>query len=430
LGDVPGHWDVKRLKRLVHVSGGMTPDKSEPDFWDGDMPWVTAKDMKSLRLADSEDHVSPSALRATGLKPVTPPASLIVVRGMILAHTFPVAEIDAPVTINQDMKALRPAADLAPGYLAWMLRGSSGYVLSIADESAHGTKALRTDRLFEMQIPLPPADEQCAIAAFLDRETARIDALVAAKRRLIALLQEKRAALIARAVTRGLDPEAPTKDSGVAWLGRVPAHWRVGKCGHYMSVLSGFAFPSSGFSANESDTRLLRGVNVGVSRVRWDDVVYWERLPGDGLDTYELREGDIVIGMDRPLIGEGVRVARLQPTDAPCLLLQRVAKLQPGPRLLGEYLMQLLSSPMFVPHFSPDTTGVSVPHISPEQIGSFVVPIPPMPEQAAIAELLTVQGAHVERAIAAVQQGLDRLTEYRSTLITSAVTGRIDVRAA
>ena len=71
LGEVPGHWDVKRLKRVVHVSGGMTPDKSEPDFWGGDMPWVTAKDMKSLRLADSEDHVSPSALRATGLKPVT-----------------------------------------------------------------------------------------------------------------------------------------------------------------------------------------------------------------------------------------------------------------------------------------------------------------------------------------------------------------------
>ena len=90
-------------------------------------------------------------------------------------------------------------------------------------------------------------------------------------------------------------------------MGDVPGHWKVGKCGFYLSILSGFAFPSTGFSDDESDMRLLRGINVGVSRLKWNETVYWRRSPGDGLDVYEMREGDLVIGMDRPLISEGIR---------------------------------------------------------------------------------------------------------------------------
>lgn len=150
------------------------------------------------------------------------------------------------------------------------------------------------------RLPLlePPEVEQRAIAAFLDRETAKIDALIAEQERLIALLSEKRQAVISNAVTKGLNPDASVKESGVEWFGSIPSHWRTGKAGFYISVLSGFAFPSQGFSSLLEDVRLLRGVNVGVGRLRWDDVVYWKREKGDGLDRYELSVGDVVIGMD------------------------------------------------------------------------------------------------------------------------------------
>ena len=115
------------------------------------------------------------------------------------------------------------------------------------------------------------------------------------------------------------------KPSGVEWQGDVPEHWKVGKCGFYLRILSGFAFPSSGFTEDENDTKLLRGINVGVSRLKWSETVYWRRLPDDGLDAYEMQEGDLVIGMDRPLITEGIRVAKVKCSDQPCLLLQRVA---------------------------------------------------------------------------------------------------------
>ena len=279
-----------------------------------------------------------------------------------------------------------------------------------------------------ISLAVPPSDEQSAIAVFLDRETGKIDALIAEQEKLLTLLAEKRLATISHAVTRGLNPNAPMKDSGVPWLGEVPAHWIVSKCGQYLSILSGFAFPSSRFSQDESDVKLLRGVNVGVSALRWEDVVYWRREIGDRLDAYELRTGDLVIGMDRPLIADGMRVARVKEGDLPCLLLQRVASIKAGPLLSTGFLMYLLASEMFVAHFAPEVSGVSVPHISPDQIASFVIPLPPIEEQASILFFLDAEVVKLEVLEAQTARAVVLLKERRSALIAAAVTGKIDVR--
>ena len=279
-----------------------------------------------------------------------------------------------------------------------------------------------------ISLAVPPSDEQSAIAVFLDRETGKIDALIAEQEKLLSLLAEKRLATISHAVTRGLNPNAPMKDSGVPWLGEVPAHWIVSKCGQYLSILSGFAFPSSRFSQDESDVKLLRGVNVGVSALRWEDVVYWRREIGDRLDAYELRTGDLVFGMDRPLIADGMRVARVKEGDLPCLLLQRVASIKAGPLLSTGFLMYLLASEMFVAHFAPEVSGVSVPHISPDQIASFVIPLPPIEEQASILFFLDAEVVKLEVLEAQTARAVVLLKERRSALIAAAVTGKIDVR--
>jgi type I restriction enzyme S subunit len=279
-------------------------------------------------------------------------------------------------------------------------------------------------------LALPDGEEQTAIAAFLDRETAKIDALISEQEKLIALLAEKRQATISHAVTRGLNPNAPMKDSGVAWLGEVPAHWKVGKAGFYISVLPGYAFPSNGFSLDDSDVKLLRGINVGVGELRWDEVVYWPRTEVDGLEAFELQAGDVVIGMDRPLISSGMRVAFVKQQDLPCLLLQRVAKVQPGSSVDGRFIMRLLSSRVFEAHFTPETTGVSVPHISGEQISSFVIPVPPLAEQRRICDFLETELVKLEALNHESECAIALLGERRSALIAAAVTGQIDVRQA
>lgn len=274
----------------------------------------------------------------------------------------------------------------------------------------------------------PPLAEQQQIAAFLDYETAKIDALIEKQQQLIALLGEKRQAVISHAVTKGLNPDAPMRDSGIEWLGEVPVHWTVAKCGHFLKIVNGFAFPSADFSDNENDVRLLRGINVGVSEIRWDETVRWQRRSGDGLEPYELDSGDVVIGMDRPVIGDGVRVAEIGDDDLPCLLLQRVACLKCSKKLSSRYMLYLLGSDMFDAHFSPETTGVSVPHISPTQIGNFVIPLPTIEEQQAIVDEIDETNAKLRVLEEKANLLIDTMQERRTALISAAVTGKIDVR--
>ena len=156
--------------------------------------------------------------------------------------------------------------------------------------------------------------------------------------------------------------------------------------------------------------------------------MYWQRTEGDGLDDYEMAEGDLIIGMDRPLIGEGMRIAKVAAEDLPSLLLQRVASLKVGDKLHADYLHYLLASEMFVAHFSPETTGVSVPHISPDQIKKFVIPIPPVHEQIEIVNDVKRSLAKFGTLITESETAITLLQERRTALISAAVTGQIDVR--
>lgn len=161
--------------------------------------------MKRFVLHDSEDHITDEAVRSTSLRLYPIDSVLVVVRGMILAHTFPVALNAIPVTINQDMKALRTNARMSPKYLAWMLRGLAPLMLSLTEESAHGTKALRTDQWATQHVPVPPCDEQAALVSQFEEWEQEAIELRAHLEEHVALLREYRASLISAAVTGQLD---------------------------------------------------------------------------------------------------------------------------------------------------------------------------------------------------------------------------------
>lgn len=157
--------------------------------------------------------------------------------------------------------------------------------------------------------------------------------------------------------------------------------------------------------------------------------MYWVRTEEDGLSEFELQEGDVVIRMDRPLIAGGMRVARVKRHDLPRLLLQRVAKVKPGPSIDGRFVARLLGSRAFEAHFTPETTGVSVPQIGGEQISGFVIPVPPLDEQGEICDFLEVEIAKLDALNQESERAIALLKERRAALIAAAVTGQIDVRA-
>jgi type I restriction enzyme S subunit len=276
--------------------------------------------------------------------------------------------------------------------------------------------------------PIPPPDEQAAIVRFLEWANGRLERAIRAKRKVIALLDEQKQAIIHRAVTRGLDPSVPLKPSGIAWLGDIPRHWELRQLGHTIRLQTGFPFASEGFTQGESGTRLLRGINVTPSGLRWDEVVRWQRQPGDGLDEFALKIGDIALGMDRPIIGSGVRAATVQENDTPSLLLQRVARLRPTDSLDAKFLLLLLRGRLFRDYIAPIFTGVSVPHLSPEQIKDFKVPLPPILEQRSIVSSLETETSGLDTGVFHLEREVELLREYRTRLVADVVTGKLDVR--
>ena len=205
LGEIPAHWNLMPLRFLVNFVGGATPDTGKEKYWSGDIPWVSPKDMKHGEIEGSEDHVTELAVFDTSLRMVPSGSVLVVVRGMILAHSFPAAITKAPVTVNQDMKALLCREILDPWFLRDYFRGVEHYLVTLADSSAHGTRKLETERLGQVPILVPPRAEQKQIARCLSDSTSKIDKTRMATERTIALLKERRAALIAAAVTGQID---------------------------------------------------------------------------------------------------------------------------------------------------------------------------------------------------------------------------------
>ncbi|MEQ8228171.1 MAG: restriction endonuclease subunit S [Rhodospirillales bacterium] len=301
-----------------------------------------------------------------------------------------------------------PLSDEWDQFLHYLLR-SEPYI-ALYGRISKGVRVnqwdLEHEALRNVPVMLPDLDTQKAIAEFLDHETARIDQLIEKKQRLVGLLRERSLSAIEKAVT---------------------ADASLSKLGHHVKILPGYAFASTSFSTDEVDIRLLRGANVSPGRIRWDDVVYWPQEDTDGLDRFQLEVGDIVMGMDRPWISGGIRVAEITERDVPALLLQRVCKIIPLKTLSKEFLKLLLSSKKFLGYFEPELTGVSVPHISGDQIAGFrftYVPVSQQDERArACQKVLKSNDAITERA----RKSMSRLQEFRSALITAAVTGQIDV---
>lgn len=205
LGEIPAHWACVPMKYLVRLQSGGTPSKERLDYWEGDIPWASAKDMKVDCLFDTEDHITEYAIEEGAAALVPSGAVVVVVRGMILAKTFPVALTMRDIAINQDLKAVMCGERLRPEFLAWYLRGTSDESLRRIDEAGHGTKALRMDAWTSLEFSLPSVDEQAEIAAFIGDAAKQFDSLIVEAGSAMTLLQERRAALISAAVTGKID---------------------------------------------------------------------------------------------------------------------------------------------------------------------------------------------------------------------------------
>jgi type I restriction enzyme S subunit len=307
-------------------------------------------------------------------------------------------------------------------WLRWLFYALQALHLDAFSQDT-GVPGLPREAAYERPLSRSPLPEQRAIADFLDRETGRIDALVGKKRELIARLKERRAALITRAVTRGLDPSAKLKASGVEWLGMVPEGWEVPPFYTRYKVELGKMLDEARITGDHL-VPYLRNVDVQWDTINLEDLPEMDILPHE-YERYTLRKGDLVVCEG----GEVGRAAIFEGSDRRVGFQKALHRLRPVnskevPRYTFYVLCAAAQLGVFVAEGNPNT----IPHLTGEKLRRYRFPCPPLAEQRAIADHLDRETGKLDRLTASVEAAIERLHEYRAALITAAVTGKIDVR--
>jgi type I restriction enzyme S subunit len=324
---------------------------------------------------------------------------------------------------------LRAKVDVLPEYVAYLLK-SGGYISALQSVTTgiREGKTISYEQFATVPLPVPPRAEQESLTCFLDRETARIDNLIAKQKRLIVLLQKKRQALITHAVTQGLDPTAPMKESGVEWLGHVPAHWEVAKLKHVAQVRGGVAKGRNLKGQQTVKLPYLRVANVQDGYFDLTEVVKIEVAISE-VDRYRLQKGDVLMneGGDYDKLGRGdVWSGEIDP----CLHQNHVFAVRPL-RINPEWLSVLTGSDYakrFFESRAKKTTNLA--SISSSNLSELPVVIPSKEEQRELLVKLDRECSSLDALISKAERMVALSQEHRSALISAAVTGKIDVRKA
>ena len=427
--EMPMHWEVKRLKLVASTNDEALTDSEDP------LRPVSYIDISSVDSTRGITHVeemvfedAPSRARRL----VRDGDTIVSTVRTYLRAIAPIADPPSRMVVSTGFAVIRPR-DLDPGFSAWALRGQEFVEEVVARSVGVSYPAINASEIGNIRIALPPLGEQRDIAVFLDRETERIDTLIAKKRLLIERLQEYRTALITRTVTRGLPPEAAhaagldpsprLKPSGVEWLGDVPEHWSTPKLNTRYEIALGKMLDESRITG-EHLVSYLRNVDVQWDCINLIDLPEMDIRPKE-FERYTVSEGDVLVCeggepgrsaiVPRGVTSFGFQKAlhRLRPlTEEEC------------PRYLFYILSYAAAYGLFKARGNPNT----ILHLTGDMLRDYRFPCPPKSEQQAIAEYLDCEVNRVNGLSEKVNTAVNRLQEYRSALITAAVTGKVDVR--
>lgn len=421
LGEIPEHWEVKRLKYIALINVDVLPENTPSDYV---IKYVDISNIDSNgTILDTQVFLfedAPSRARR-----VVRDGDTII--STVRTYLRAIGHIENPpdnLIVSTGFAVLRPMPQVHPRFL-WRLVQSDQFVSTVvAYSEGVGYPAINPSRLAALPALLPPLQEQRAISTFLDRETTKINALIAKKERMVELLREKRTALISHVVTKGLDSTVVMKDSGVEWLGEIPGHWEVKRL-KFVATFFGGGTPSkdnldywSGdipwVSPKDMKSEVIQDTEDHITRTA---IVHSStRLIQPGSVLIVVRSG--ILRHSIPVAINALAVAVNQ--DMKALILK--------PFLKPEYLASLIRGHQKALLVEWRKEGATVESIEYELLINTASPIPPLTEQQAIMEFIQQETAKIDALISRIQEGIEKLKEYSTALIGAAVTGKIDVR--
>ncbi|RTL04194.1 restriction endonuclease subunit S [Candidatus Dependentiae bacterium] len=417
IGQVPEHWQLRKVAWDLVMSIGWTPDTKNRRYYGGDYNWVSIADLTKNRINETGQKIT--QLAVDEMKGSQAPAGSLLFSYKLTIGM--VALLDQPAYTNEAIAAFYPNKKINMNFWKYAV---VVILPRYSRKNIYNSDLLNQELMNSARFYAPSYDEQATIAAALDRETARIDALVEKKTRFIELLKEKRQALITHAVTKGLDPNVKMKDSGVEWIGQVPVHWKIAPVKYHYDARLGKMIQPAAVSDRDIEVPYHRAQTVQWERIVESDIKEMWASPRD-IEQFSVSEGDL-------LICEGGDVCRAaivkQPPEKNMIFQNSIHRI----RSKGEYgvgwvmrLMQHLRSSEWIDVLCNKNTIV---HFTSDKLGSLECPLPPPDEQASIAAALDRETARIDALIGKAEQSITLLKERRSAFITAAVTGQIDLR--
>ena len=421
LGEVPSDWDVVKIKHLSSVKRGASPRPiDDPKFFDdyGDYAWVRIADVSASDMYLLNTTQTMSALGSSLSVKLEPNELFLSIAGTVGKPC--INKIKACI---HDGFVYFPDLKIPNKYLFYIFAGEQAY----KGLGKMGTQLnLNTDTVGDIKVALPKSkiDVQ-GIIDFLDHETAKIDSLIEKQQQLIQLLKEKRQAVISHAVTKGLNPNVPMKDSGVEWLGEVPEHWqfpRLKQLIQYGSSISyGIVQPGD---ALDEGVPFIQTTNISKGSFELEDFQKTSVSIESNYPRSRLEGGEVILGI-RASIG----AAFVVPMSFKGVNLSRgIARIIPNNLLRSDFLVWYFKSNTVDQYWGLSKQGSTFSEVSIETVRELNVVIPPLDEQETITKYLTDESNKFEKLINFAEKQKLLLLERRTALISAAVTGKIDVR--
>ncbi|MCZ8272515.1 MAG: restriction endonuclease subunit S [Microcystis sp.] len=419
LGAIPEHWENWKISHAFQkIGSGTTPSTNRYDYYDGDVPWINTSELRENIITDTSVKITKKALLDNSVLNLYSPGTLLI--AMYGATIGRLGILGITACTNQACCALANPILLDTKfvfYWLWMRRNEL-IILS----SGGGQPNINQEKIRSIKIPAPPLPEQQKIAEFLDQETSKIDKLITKKERLIELLKEKRTALISHAVTKGLNPDVPMKDSGVEWLGEIPEHWEVKR----LKFLTRQIIDGTHFTPTYAveGVPFLRVTDIQESVINFEQVkLIPESEHKELIKRCNPEKGDLLLSKNGT-----IGVPRIVDWNHKFSIFVSLCLIKVRKLLSVHYSYYFFLSHEIKSQMSYGTKTNTVMNLHLDKIREFIFTFPPLPEQQKIAQFLDRETSKIDNLITKTRTSIDHLKEYRTALISAAVTGKIDVR--
>ena len=414
IGEIPKHWKIKKFKYFINkIADGATPSRKDDDNFKGPISWIVVSDIKD-RIKSTKETLSQKGFDSSSTK-LWQPGDIVISLGATIGN---VGILDIQASTKQGICGVNVGNMSYNSYVFYLLKSNS----NLLKNWAVGTTILefRASRLREVYFQFPPLDEQKRIADYLDKKTQQIDELIEKSKKKIELLKEQRTALIYHCVTKGLNPDAEIKDSGIDWIGGIPKHWKIKKFKYFINKIADGATPS-----RKDDDNFKGPISwIVVSDIKDRIKSTKETLSQKGFDSSSTKlwqPGDIVISL-------GATIGNVGILDIQASTKQGICGVNVGNMSYNSYVFYLLKSNSNL--LKNWAVGTTILEFRASRLREVYFQFPPLGEQKQIADYLDQKTQQIDTVVEKEEKRIYLLKEYRQSMISSAVTGKINITEA